>query len=119
DQGLRRCLDQEAGAGKWRRGASYATDRFRGAARRDRKPARNRGVTATILLVDDEPDLEALVTQKFRREIRDGSLSFVFAHDGVEALARSASGPALALVLCEITMPRAGGLALPEQLPAT
>ena len=56
-------------------------------------------MTATILLVDDEPDLEALVTQKFRREIRDGSLSFVFAHDGIEALARIASGPAFDLVL--------------------
>ena len=29
-------------------------------------------MTARILVVDDEPDLEALVTQKFRRQIRDG-----------------------------------------------
>ena len=29
-------------------------------------------MTATILVVDDEPDLEALVLQKFRRQIRDG-----------------------------------------------
>ena len=43
-------------------------------------------MTATILVVDDEPDLEALVLQKFRRQIRDGSMAFVFAHDGIEAL---------------------------------
>ena len=43
-------------------------------------------MTATILVVDDEPDLEALVLQKFRRQIRDGAVTFVFAHDGIEAL---------------------------------
>ena len=32
-------------------------------------------MTATILVVDDEPDLEALVLQKFRGQIRDGSLT--------------------------------------------
>ena len=32
-------------------------------------------MTATILVVDDEPDLEALVLQKFRRQIRDGSVA--------------------------------------------
>src|SRR5687767_11547086 len=34
-----------------------------------------------ILVVDDEPDLEALVVQKFRRQIREGEVSFLFAHD--------------------------------------
>ena len=33
-------------------------------------------MTATILVVDDEPDLEALVLQKFRRQIRDGAVAF-------------------------------------------
>ncbi len=33
-------------------------------------------MTATILVVDDEPDLEALVLQKFRRQIRDGAVQF-------------------------------------------
>ena len=76
-------------------------------------------MTATILLVDDEPDLEALVTQKFRREIRDGSLSFAFAHDGVEALAMIGSGSAFDLVLSDINMPRMDGLALIRQLQET
>jgi hypothetical protein len=43
-------------------------------------------MTATILFVDDEPDLEALVLQKFRKQIRDGSVTIMFARDGVEAL---------------------------------
>ena len=43
-------------------------------------------MTATILFVDDEPDLEALILQKFRRQIRDGLLTLMFARDGLEAL---------------------------------
>jgi CheY-like chemotaxis protein len=43
-------------------------------------------MTATILVVDDEPDLQALVLQKFRKQIRGGAVTFVFAHDGIEAL---------------------------------
>jgi len=43
-------------------------------------------MTATILVVDDEPDLEVLVMQKFRRQICEGAVTFVFAHDGIEAL---------------------------------
>ena len=39
-----------------------------------------------ILVVDDEPDLEGLVLQRMRREIRSGRYSFVFARNGVEAL---------------------------------
>ena len=40
-------------------------------------------MTARILVVDDEPDVEALVVQKFRHQIRDGALAFLFArgHD--------------------------------------
>ena len=44
-------------------------------------------MTAHILVVDDEPDVEALILQKFRHKIRDGAISFLFARDGVEALA--------------------------------
>lgn len=32
-----------------------------------------------ILVVDDEPDVEALITQKFRRQVRKGELEFIFA----------------------------------------
>ena len=42
-------------------------------------------MTARILVVDDEPDLDALIQQKFRHQISDGAVSFLFASDGIEA----------------------------------
>ena len=41
-------------------------------------------MTAQILVVDDEPDIEALIRQKFRHQILDGVLNLLFARDGVE-----------------------------------
>ena len=73
-------------------------------------------MTATILVVDDEPDLEVLVTQKFRRQIRDGAISFVFARDGVEALQSLEAHPDVDLVVSDINMPRMDGLSLLQKL---
>ena len=73
-------------------------------------------MTATILVVDDEPDLEALVLQKFRRQIRDGTLTFVFAHDGIEALASIEAHPHVDMVVSDINMPRMDGLSLLARL---
>src|SRR5215217_1835993 len=73
-------------------------------------------MTATILVVDDEPDLEALVLQKFRRQIRDGTVSFLFAHDGVEALAALEENRDTDLVVSDINMPRMDGLTLLARL---
>src|SRR5271156_5277831 len=69
-------------------------------------------MTAKILVVDDEPDLEDLVTQKFRRQIRDGSLAFGFARDGVEALAFLEGHADFDMVISDINMPRMDGLTL-------
>src|SRR5436305_567751 len=73
-------------------------------------------MTATVLVVDDEPDLEALVTQKFRRQIRDGVIAFVFARDGVEALESLQARPDVDLVISDINMPRMDGLSLLQKL---
>jgi adenylate cyclase len=73
-------------------------------------------MTATILVVDDEPDLEALVLQKFRKQIRDGAVSFMFAHDGVEALQSIENHPHVDLVVSDINMPRMDGLSLLQKL---
>lgn len=67
---------------------------------------------AKILVVDDEPDLELLVRQKFRRRIRDGDYVFLFAGDGEEALAALAAEPDVDVVLSDINMPRMDGLTL-------
>jgi adenylate cyclase len=69
-------------------------------------------MSAKILVVDDEPDLEGLILQKFRRQIRDGSVSFLFAHDGVEALAMLHGNRDVDMVLSDINMPGMDGLSL-------
>jgi class 3 adenylate cyclase len=73
-------------------------------------------MTATILFVDDEPDLEALVLQKFRRQIRDGGVAFMFARDGIEALQSIDDHPHIDMVVSDINMPRMDGLSLLQKL---
>jgi adenylate cyclase len=73
-------------------------------------------MTATILVVDDEPDLEALVLQKFRRQVREGLVSFMFARDGLEALQSLEEHPHVDLVVADINMPRMDGLSLLAKL---
>jgi adenylate cyclase len=69
-----------------------------------------------ILVVDDEPDLEALLVQKFRRQIREGQLSFLFARDGLEALTKLAENRDVDMVVSDINMPRMDGLSLLAKL---
>ncbi len=70
-----------------------------------------------ILMVDDESDLEHLVRQRMRREIRSGQYAFLFAGDGVEALETLGEHNDIDLVLSDINMPRMDGLTLLEKLP--
>jgi sigma-B regulation protein RsbU (phosphoserine phosphatase) len=67
---------------------------------------------ARILVVDDEPDLELLVRQKYRRETRDGEFVLHFARDGVEALEALSREQEVDIVLTDINMPRMDGLTL-------
>jgi signal transduction histidine kinase len=76
-------------------------------------------MTARILVVDDEPDLEELIRQKFRHQIRDGAVGFVFARDGVEALAVLQTDRDIDLVVTDINMPRMDGLTLLQKLQDT
>ncbi len=73
-------------------------------------------MTARILVVDDEPDLEALIRQKFRHQIRDGDVRFLFARDGIEALAALQDHRDVDLVVADINMPRMDGLTLLQKL---
>ncbi len=67
---------------------------------------------AKILVVDDEPDLELLIRQKFRKEIRQQQLQFIFAHNGLEALEKLQAQPDTDIVLTDISMPEMDGLTL-------
>lgn len=65
-----------------------------------------------ILSVDDEQDLEALLTQYFRRKIRKGEYEFAFAHNGLEALKILLEQPDFDIILSDINMPEMDGLTL-------
>ena len=67
---------------------------------------------AKILAVDDEPDFEALIKQRFRRQIRSQEYGFRFARHGEEALAVLAEDPGIELLLLDINMPVMDGLTL-------
>ena len=65
-----------------------------------------------ILSVDDELDLERLLTQYFRRKIKKGEYEFYFAHNGLEALQMMLVQPDFDVILSDINMPEMDGLTL-------
>lgn len=65
-----------------------------------------------ILSVDDEVDLEMLLTQYFRRKIRKGEYEFLFAHNGLEALQMLLRHPDIDIILSDINMPEMDGLTM-------
>lgn len=68
-----------------------------------------------ILVVDDEPDVEDLIRQRFRREIKSGAATFAFASDGIAALEVIEAQP-VDLVFTDVNMPRMDGLTLLGEL---
>ena len=65
-----------------------------------------------IMVVDDEDDVEQLIRQKFRRQIRAEEYEFVFAANGVEALAKLREHPDTDIVFSDLNMPQMDGLTL-------
>ena len=72
-----------------------------------------------IMVVDDEPDLETLIKQKFRRQIREHQYEFVFALNGKEALDKIHQQQDIDVVFTDINMPEMDGLTLLEKLHET
>jgi class 3 adenylate cyclase/DNA-binding NarL/FixJ family response regulator len=69
-----------------------------------------------ILVADDEVDMELLIKQKFRKQIREGQYEFVFALNGNEALAKLQEHGDVDVALCDINMPEMDGLTLLTKL---
>ena len=70
-----------------------------------------------ILVVDDEQDVKILFQQRFRKEIRNEGLNFVFAFSGEEALEKMESIEQEAiLILSDINMPGMSGLELLKRI---
>lgn len=66
-----------------------------------------------ILVVDDEQDVKTLFLQRFRKEIRNGELDFVFAFSGEDALKTLENiAHEAVLILSDINMPGMSGLEL-------
>jgi CheY-like chemotaxis protein len=70
--------------------------------------------TLKVLIVDDEPDVELLFVQRFRKEIKSGDIDFHFAFSAENALTylRSLEPFDVVLVLSDINMPGMNGLEL-------
>ena len=66
-----------------------------------------------VLVVDDERDVQILFEQRFRKEIREGTINFVFAYSGEDALNYlSLHDHEVVLILSDINMPGISGLEL-------
>ena len=75
-----------------------------------------RQATYKILVVDDEPDVEPLIMQRMRRDIRARKYEFVFALNGVEAVNVLNSDEEIDMVISDINMPQMDGLTLLGQI---
>ena len=69
-----------------------------------------------ILVVDDEPDVELLIRQKFAKQIKSHEIEFIFVTNGAEALKAIYQHPEIHVILTDINMPEMDGLVLLSHL---
>jgi len=69
-----------------------------------------------ILVVDDEPDWELLIRERFKKQIGSREWEFIFARDGDEALEKMKKTPGIAVILLDINLPKKDGLTFLKEL---
>ena len=71
-------------------------------------------MSVLILVVDDEPDVEPLFRQQFRRELRQGAFAMEFAQSARDALQllSTAKDVTILLILSDVNMPEMSGIEL-------
>jgi DNA-binding NtrC family response regulator len=74
------------------------------------------GQKARILVIDDEPQFERLMLQRFRRKLRAGVYEFLFAQNGLEALDVIQQDTGIEMVLTDLNMPKMDGLSFLARL---
>jgi len=81
-------------------------------------PGGQSAARASILVVDDEPDVAEPFRQRFRRESREGTYVMHFAGSGEAALEKLTDGiePSLIVILSDINMPGMDGLELLREI---
>lgn len=73
-------------------------------------------MTAKVLIIDDEPDLDRLMRQRLRRRLRAGEIELISARNGVEALDVLADHGDVSVAICDINMPKMDGLTLLDRM---
>ncbi|WP_293134930.1 response regulator [Okeania sp. SIO3I5] len=71
-----------------------------------------------IMIVDDEPDTQYLFSRKFKKQLKEGQIEFVFAMSANEALSylESQENLFIDLVICDINLPEMNGLELLKKI---
>jgi sigma-B regulation protein RsbU (phosphoserine phosphatase) len=69
-----------------------------------------------ILMVDDEPDLEPLMSQHFRKQIKSNEYKLIFAHSGTEAIEKIKQNLDIEMIITDINMPGMDGFMLLEKI---
>ncbi len=79
--------------------------------------AERKAAVSRVLFLDDEPDMQLLVRQRFRRELRDGTYELYFATDGEAGLQELRRRPDIDVVLTDLNMPGMDGLTFLSKVP--
>src|SRR5208282_4539446 len=100
--------------GRYAAGRIHRISNCAAACGRNHRQTWRKDVSLLILVVDDEPDVELLFRQHFRRDLREARYTMEFAQSAAMALQRiaDASGQSLILILSDINMPGMSGLEL-------